>query len=94
MDTPAVEYKAKAFQGHNLAIYFLIVFGLQAIADGLLIAGVLKMPSVEGPGALSDDPRLVVLTLAAWGPIMAPPFRGQRVLRKPRRTNAARPTPS
>ena len=59
------------FQGRNLAIYFLIVFGLQAFSYGLLIAGVLKMPSVEGPGALIDDPRLVVLTLAAWGPIIA-----------------------
>ena len=71
MDTQAVEYRAKAFQGRNLAIYFLIVFGLQALAYGLLITGVLKMPSVEGPGALIDDPRLVVLTLAAWGPIIA-----------------------
>lgn len=71
MDTQSVEYKARAFQGRNLAIYFLIVFGLQGLSYGLLIAGVLKMPSVEGPAALIDDPRLVVLTLAAWGPIIA-----------------------
>jgi uncharacterized protein len=71
MDNQLVGYRAKAFQGRSLAIYILIVFGLQAVADGLLIAGVLKMPSVEGPGALIDDPRLVILTLAAWGPIIA-----------------------
>ena len=54
-----------------MAIFFLIVFGLQALSYGLLIAGVLKLPAVEGPGALIDDPRIVVLTLAAWGPIIA-----------------------
>ena len=71
MDTQSVEYRAKAFQGRSLATYFLIVFGLQALADGLLIAGVLKLPAVEGPTALLEDPRLIVLTLAAWGPIIA-----------------------
>jgi membrane protease YdiL (CAAX protease family) len=71
MDTQPVEYRAKAFQGKCLASYFLIVFGLQALSYALLITGILKMPSVEGPGALIGDPRLVVLTLAAWGPIIA-----------------------
>ena len=49
----------------------MIVFGLQALAYGLLIAGILKMPSIEGPAALIEDPPLVLLTLAAWGPIIA-----------------------
>jgi len=71
MDTQTVSYKTKSTEPRNLAFFFLIVFGLQAIADGLLIAGVLKMPSIEGPSALLEDPRLVVLTLAAWGPIIA-----------------------
>jgi membrane protease YdiL (CAAX protease family) len=71
MDTQTVSYKTKSFEPRNLAFFLLIVFGLQAIADGLLIAGVLKMPSIDGPAALLDDPRLIILTLAAWGPIIA-----------------------
>jgi membrane protease YdiL (CAAX protease family) len=71
MNTQTVGYKAKAFEPRNLAYYFLIVFGLQALAYGLLIAGILKMPSREGPAVLLDDPRLIILTLAAWGPIIA-----------------------
>ena len=71
MDAETVSYKAKSFEPRNLAFFFLIVVGLQAIADGLLIAGVLKMPSIDGPAALLDDPRLIILTLAAWGPIIA-----------------------
>jgi hypothetical protein len=71
MNALTVGYKAKAFQGRNLTYYFLIVFGLQALADGLLITGVLKMPAKEGPAVLLDDPRLIILTLAAWGPIIA-----------------------
>ena len=71
MTTEATGYRAKAFEPRNLAYYFLIVFGLQALAYGLLITGVLKMPAQEGPAALLDDPRLIILTLAAWGPIIA-----------------------
>ena len=71
MDMQTVSYKTKSFEPRNLAFFFLIVFGLQAIAYGLLIAGVLKMPSIDGPAALLDDPRLIILTLAAWGPIIA-----------------------
>jgi len=71
MDTQTVGYKAKAFEPRNLAFYFLIAFGLQALHYGLLITGVLKMPSVDGPAALLEDPRLIILPLAAWGPIIA-----------------------
>ena len=71
MTAQADGYKAQAFEPRNLATYFLIVFGLQALAYGLLIAGVLKMPTVDGPAALLEDPRLIILTLAAWGPIIA-----------------------
>jgi len=71
MEKQTVGYKAKAFELRNLACYFLIVFGLQALNYGLLITGILKMPSVDGPAALLEDPRLIVMTLAAWGPIIA-----------------------
>jgi membrane protease YdiL (CAAX protease family) len=71
MDTTPVGYRAKAFEARNLVCYFLIVFGLQAINYGLLITGILKMPSVDGPAALLEDPRRVIMTLAAWGPIIA-----------------------
>lgn len=71
MSVEIAGYKARDFEPRNLTYFFLIVFGLQALADGLLIAGVLHMPSVEGPTALVEDPRLIVLTLAAWGPIIA-----------------------
>jgi membrane protease YdiL (CAAX protease family) len=71
MNTQATGYKARAFDSRNLAFYFLIVFGLQALAYGLLIAGVLKMPAQEGPGALVEDPRLIIKVLASWGPLIA-----------------------
>lgn len=71
MTTQAVGYKAKAFEPRNLAYFFLIVFGLQALAYGLLIAGVLKVPSSEGLSALSAGPGVILITLGAWGPIIA-----------------------
>ncbi len=71
MDTQSVGYKAKVFEARNLAYYFLIVFGLQALAYGLLIAGVMKMPAGEGPAVLLKDPLIIIKTLASWGPIIA-----------------------
>ena len=71
METQTVGYKAKAFEARNLVFYFLIVFGLQALRYGLLISGVLKMPSVEGPASLLKDPSLIIMTIASWGPIIA-----------------------
>lgn len=71
MDAQTVGYKAKAFEARNLAFFFLIVFGLQALNYGLLITGVLENPSEDGPAALLEDPRLIIMTLAAWGPIIA-----------------------
>jgi len=71
METQTVGYKAKAFDARNLAYYFLIVFGLQALAYGLLIAGVMKMPTAEGPAALLEDPLIIIKTLASWGPLIA-----------------------
>lgn len=71
MATEIAEYRARAFEPRNLAYFFIIVFGLQALAYGLLIAGTIKMPSTEGPAVIIADPRLIVLTLNAWGPIIA-----------------------
>lgn len=71
MITQVVGYKSKSFDLRNLAYFFLIVFGLQALPYGLLIAGVLKMPSSEGLSALSAGPGVVLITLGAWGPIIA-----------------------
>ena len=66
-----VGYKAKAFEARNLAYFFLIVFGLQALKYGLLFSGILKLPSGEGLSALSAGPGVILLTLGAWGPIIA-----------------------
>ncbi len=71
METQTVGYKAKAFDARNLVFYFLIVFGLQALRYGLLISGVLKLPSGEGPASLLKDPSLIIMTVASWGPIIA-----------------------
>lgn len=71
MNIQTTGYKAKAFEARNLALYFLIVYGLQALAYGLLITGVLKMPARDGPAAVIADPRLIILTLSAWGPMIA-----------------------
>lgn len=71
MDIQTVGYKAKAFEARNLAYFFIIVFGLQAIRYGLLISGVLDNPSEEGPAVLLRDPGVIFQTLASWGPLIA-----------------------
>jgi len=71
METQTVGYKAKAFNARNLVYYFLVVYGLQALRYGLLISGVLKMPSGEGPASPLVDPSLIIMTLASWGPLIA-----------------------
>ena len=71
MNAQPVGYKVKAFEARNLVFYFLIVFGLQALRYGLLISGVLKMPSGEGPASLLDYRSLIIMTLASWGPLIA-----------------------
>jgi membrane protease YdiL (CAAX protease family) len=71
MTPETVEYKAKAFEPLKLAFFFLIVFGLQVLKYGLLVSGILKLPAGEGLSALSAGPGVILLTLAAWGPILA-----------------------
>jgi membrane protease YdiL (CAAX protease family) len=71
METQTVGYKVKAFEPRNLVYYFLIVFGLQALRYGLLISGVLKMPSGEGPASFFKDPSIIIITIASWGPLIA-----------------------
>lgn len=71
METQTVDYRAKAFEARNLIFYFLIVFGLQALRYGLLISGVLKMSTGDGPATLLKDPSLIIMPLASWGPLIA-----------------------
>jgi membrane protease YdiL (CAAX protease family) len=63
MNTESVGYKAVAFELRNLVFFFLFVFGLRWLVDGLQIAGIVKA-SGAGLG-------LILLTLASWGPLIA-----------------------
>jgi membrane protease YdiL (CAAX protease family) len=71
MTTQSVDYKTKAFEPRNLAFFFLIVFGLTILKYGLLLSGIVKMPSGEGLSALSAGPGILLIVLGAWGPIIA-----------------------
>jgi hypothetical protein len=63
MNTKTMGYKAKEFEPRNLGYFFLIVFGLAVLKYGLLISGVLMMPSGEGLSALSAGPGIILITL-------------------------------
>jgi len=63
MNAESVGYKARAFELRNLVFFFLIVFGLRWLVDGLQIAGLVD---IHG-GA----PGLLLQTLASWGPLIA-----------------------
>jgi membrane protease YdiL (CAAX protease family) len=70
MTAEAVGYKAKAFEPRNLAYFFLIVFGLMALADWLEISGIVQV-SGEGLSNLSAGPGIMIIVLANWGPLIA-----------------------
>ena len=50
MDTQLVGYKAKDFEGRNLAWFFLIVMGIPYLFIALFVLGILKYPTNVGPG--------------------------------------------
>ena len=63
MAIESVEYKAKTFELRHLVYFFLMVFGLRWLVDGLQIAGLLD---VHGGGL-----GLILSALASWGPLIA-----------------------
>jgi membrane protease YdiL (CAAX protease family) len=50
MDTQTVGYKAKSFEGRNLAWYFLIVLGIPWLAMAPFLLRIVKFPAKLGPG--------------------------------------------
>ena len=50
MNTQSVGYKAKAFEGRNLAWFFLIVMGIPYLFIALFVLGIVKYPANVGPG--------------------------------------------
>jgi len=50
MDTQLVGYKAKDFEGRNLAWFFLIVMGIPYLFIALFVLGIAKFPAKMGPG--------------------------------------------
>jgi uncharacterized protein len=70
MDKQYVGCKAKSFELRNLLYYFMVVFGLQVLSNGLLIAGIIKVPTSEGLAALAAGPGIILVFLAAWGPTL------------------------
>jgi membrane protease YdiL (CAAX protease family) len=70
MSMQVMDYKEREFKPRSLVIYFLIVFGLQALNYALQITGVLKRPAEEGLGAFSAGPLMIIMVLAAWGPFI------------------------
>jgi membrane protease YdiL (CAAX protease family) len=71
MITQAVVYKGKALEPRNLTYFFLIAFGLPALAALPFIAGLLRMPSGAGLSAIFASPSVFLITLGGWGPIIA-----------------------
>ena len=50
MDTQLVGYKAKDFEGRNLAWFFLIVMGIPYLFIALFVLGIVDFPANVGPG--------------------------------------------
>ena len=50
MNTQTIGYKAEAFEGRNLALFFLIVMGIPWLLSAPFLMGILKWPTNVGPG--------------------------------------------
>ncbi|MDH4279006.1 MAG: CPBP family intramembrane metalloprotease [Acidimicrobiia bacterium] len=69
--TPAVGFRANAFEGRNLVVFLLIAFGWSWSWWALFVFDVLSWPAGAGTDEVELSPMLLLLAITPFGPTIA-----------------------